>query len=756
MGSPRHRRHLFGSFLLLAIAMAIAIGDRALAQSPDEQPAPVPQETIQFYVGDIFEILGTSDRFDMQYAWVLSKDKTFIQASRSNSFRVRLVQPAVYRLDVAAGLSDGTITAQRTFLLNIKPRPEAETETGALAPIAASGTLVTTDPMLFGTTAAVQPGRQVVKLTPARDDIAHLSAVMAAGGVQQDLAPSTFFASGQASLYLWLSAPASEHVIQMTGLLNDGTTLQQTIRFVQGSSQQETVIPVQQDETPLTISAESGGTLRFSIVVPPDLATVPLLFHWSFGDGTESLQSEPSHLYGQSGMYEVHAQAIDLTTGQTVIDIVRAVTVEAYGVSSSSSSAASVAPAVSSASSVSSKAAVAGGGTLPFGTIALFGLLFLLAVLLGAGAIWLVSFFLRRGSFEKRFEEAESRIMKKTATGTIDVAPPLSLKKEGTTEKKPEETQPLKIEEPPAAPAFTPEPSPPPPAAPPSEPSIDVEQAPAWLKKGLEKTQPEQPSPAPQQPVPPPSAEPEPAPPPAEPAPQPTPPAADVTQPAEEVVPPWLQQVPTEPAQPAIPAMPEPTPPVEPQPAPAPEPSPAPAPEPEPTPEPEPAPPIAEPEPTPPVEPEPPMTPVQPEPAPAPAMNPPPDATRKEEPRNAPLASQPQSPAAQSSADQQAREERERERKRLKRKRYRENLKKRKQTEPPVSAPSQPSAPAAQPAKTEPLPEQPVAKEQPAAAEPAPKQEEPPKAAGQTDDKVVFVVEAETLKKPNEPNAPSK
>ncbi|MDD4318763.1 MAG: PKD domain-containing protein [Candidatus Peribacteraceae bacterium] len=693
MASPTIRPFRLPSLVLQGIVMLSFVILTALsvagAASVIAQVGPprndIPTEDVTVRTGDIVELLGVHDDPTAQFTWVLSRDRTFIQAGRAQVFRVRIVEEGTYRLDASA-LGNGMLQ-RRTIFLNVLPRDPAEGETEN----AGEDGIVATDPPLSGGRILLPPDRQVLRLLPLRgigaqrylDLDARTDANDDGDPANDDQGAGTFFTTTGTPLFLWFSAPDAAREMRLVEILGDGTSASQTLTVIpEGASD----IPPE-PASPVIAQAQPDGAIRFSLPLAGQPSDMPLLFHWSFGDGTESLRTEPTHLYARSGTYDVTVTVRDLRNGQVTFQSTRSLAVEAYVPGTETSSASSAAPASSSApGGISGGSRGIGGRWVAYLTIAI-----LLAgvVVLGALGVRLLSRLTSQGGgLQRTLEEMETKIVRNGKEGAIDIAPPMEIRRSAPAPEAPVAQEPEREEETP------PEPAPPPePPAPPPEPPVDLDEAPAWLKKGLDAAdtpaEPTPPTPETEREAPavPAQEESPAAPPPPMPSPEPPPEAFPPLFPPEEPAP----SVPDTTPAPPVPATPEPAPPplfTEP-----------------PAPEKEHESPVAEFPPAPEalLKQEAPSSQQQAFPPAADAAGVEKEGTdQRTSMNNLPptaeavdVGKKNESPAAtpsappQPSPEEQARAEKERERRRIKRKRYRENLKKRKQSETVAPSPSQ-------------------------------------------------------------------
>ncbi|MAE68229.1 MAG: PKD domain-containing protein [Candidatus Peribacteraceae bacterium] len=648
---------------ITSVFAAVAIGGSlALAQLTG-----ATQEAINVPIGAIFEIQAAMPE-GAEASWVLSEENEFIEASRDAVFRTRFSREGDYVL--VAQVDEGTKKTQRTFFIEVRQRRAGEQVTKGT-----TGSAVIFDPAVYKNTIPVSTVKQVVSVTPTREDIQVLAIDLDTtvdsngdGNKENDEdTRNTLFRSEGNPLHIWFVGGV-QRSMRLGALFSNGTTDFNTYSVGKRAPTTQQQVPVRdeemiddQGEMNIMVLKSDNGEVQFSLRLP-GTQEKPLLLYWNFGDGSSSMHDQPIHTYAESGRYAVQVEVRDLKSGRVIETVDEKVTVNRLK------------------GDTDTKQPVDGkkkekkkeGGVSILGIV-----LKLLIGLIGSAIVGALIFFVvakvkKKGiSLEKTMEKAE-KAMVKTPEEAVqeDTAPPMEIQAE-------------EISKPPAPPQE--EATPPPPSPP-------------------------EPEPMPEPAAPPPPQEPEPTPEPAAPA----PPAAEAQTPS------WLQEgLSTDAAPTPAPAEPAPPPPL-PEPEPTPEPAPPPPPEPEPVPE--PAPQAAVEPPAPNVE----HTALAPstEELKADTTNAPDwlqagiekaeetgqtAATPVEPPIETAAAPTAEAPAEPVTKDADA-EEKERERKRKKRQRYRENVKQRKAEERANGdAPDQDISPPPAPTEPEGGPDDPVA-----------------------------------------------
>lgn len=541
------RRHYWGLSLALVLAVMVSHGGTAQVTG---QAGRTPDEVIEIEAGDVFEILAHSDDPTASAVWVLTQDRAFIEASRSNMFRTRQVKPGEYLLDATITEPMLDSETRRIFLLRIVPHTPVDPAVPTVQP----GEIVVTTPRARQNVVTLPKNFHVLRFEPDRSDTAHFAVVLDATASQaQPDNLDTYSYSEASGLFVWFARPR-DRTMEVAIQRKDGTIARGKLQLKIG--EEENIVSSQG----ILANAREDGTVRFALQTPP--LDTHVLALWDFGDGTQSLLMNPAHRYARDGTYVVRVSVRDimngkvLNTAQTIINVTGID--ERTGTGSTTVSSSS-----SSAQSSSSVESTGGSGAGFFSTIldrlnsgfvriilAIVGIIVLLGLV-----VLVIMRLLSRSKLDKTLETAESLLMKQNAAQAVIDAPaaPLQVKRapkteELTTEVIDAEDHPVVREAPPTS----------------TEPHIDESAAPTWLKKGLGSAATEpvvEPAPEPEpmvEPVPEPVPEPEP-----EPIPEPEP----------VVVPEPVMQAEPEPVVEPVPApIAEPTPVPEPMVAPEPEP----------------------------------------------------------------------------------------------------------------------------------------------------------------------------------------
>ncbi len=523
-------------------------------------------ETINLELGDIFEILPSTNIQNPDISWILTQDRSFIQADRTRGFRYRFIEAKTYTLIATIQSPDQAQSIQRTFEISVGPR----TNTGALetSKSGSAALLVMTEPATNLQGKAILPeGKQTLKLIPMNPDIKPLSLDLNLEvDSDGDNSPindfdndGTFLHTDGTPLYIWFTTLESSQGMSLTASGPDGairqdlSVLTEEYALTQGLSTSPISIGMQQ---------VSPSEYDFQAKLDSSVSSPSLLYQWDFGDGEPSLLTNPRHVFSTIGTYTVTLNVRDLQTGEEVG--LATVDVEVLSVAAGSDSSSS--EDSSEVASVPTTDTTNEGGVMAMiGKFVPYIVLLVVSLLLGTVGMFIFGRLRKKKPISDTFATMESKILDQPSPTTKN-PPSLAIKKPvvnaTVVEKKPEAPtvpQPVVQATPaPSVPKAPVTPTPKPAVA--AQPETNTENAPAWLKKGMET----QPAVPPQTPA----AAPKPVPVPPKPAapPQPKPQAPSVPVSPKPVTPP----VPKPQTPPPTPAPATPVAPVTPKPVPAP------------------------------------------------------------------------------------------------------------------------------------------------------------------------------------------
>ncbi len=523
------------------------------AQAPDAQSsaASIDQESeepIIVQVGDVFEIM-TNVRIDgATYSWILTQERTFIEAGREQFFRYRFVQNKLYTLRADIVLPDTNERLQHMFTINVRLQGDQLIPTASSAGTGASlaGTIPAADQ---NGRVVLAPSQHVLQLKPTRTDLSPLVLDIDAsrdsdgdGNPGNDIDnASTYFHLFGRSLWVWFARPLSQADLVVTAAPAGASPLVQRISVMN----EETARGQGVLTSPVSIRVEQIDQTSFAFSperTQPSSIDSPLLYEWEFGDGERSLETNPTHQYPVGGSMTVKLHIRDLQTGNTVGRAETTVTPVVPPPSSAQSSDVS-----SEAPSVIPPDEPTDTTGFPWGRLLLFGGIFIVALLIGIVIVWLLSFLRRSHKIEKTLASIENVV----APSKDTIPPPLAIKSKPQTPSLAAQQKVIDAEISAATPSKQ------------GSAPVKEEVAPEWLKKGLapvdqKKSQPS-PAAAPATPKPlqpePPKATPTPATPPVIPAkPTPTPSPSPITPKPAPIQPPKQPTPPVAPSPPSPPA----------------------------------------------------------------------------------------------------------------------------------------------------------------------------------------------------------
>lgn len=500
MKTPPPRLRRFPGILLTAACALLPLTTSAQVPFPSSQePQVVEQEQLFFTVGDILEMLPVHEIQGASYAWVLTEEQTFLQAGRAPAFRVRFIRPGTYYLH-AEITSPAATRVRRQFVMTVAQRSTASSSSAA----ADATALVTSVPAADAQgRIALARGQQVLTLLPASPDrtlAIDLNTAVDSNGngdpADDRDAAESFFETDATPVRLWFPALSTERRIAVTAQSPDGSTQRQQFSILPSTVAQGMGI----SDSPVRILTQQTGdrTVQFSVAFDGGTPTVPVLLRWNFGDGTESLLSEPIHTYADTNEVEVTVTVRNLLTGQEIGKSSRRILPDGDGVTSSPIGPVSSAGASSAASSAA--AATGRGGASWLWTILLMLIVFIVSAGIGLLVIILLKKLRSGGTLSDRLASMEQKITKTEPGAT----PPLTFAvKPQAPAKSASPVSPVTPSKPAAAaaaatqppkPAPTPAPTPAPSPAKserewtqkPADLSVQAATAPSWLKKGLE------------------------------------------------------------------------------------------------------------------------------------------------------------------------------------------------------------------------------------------------------------------------------
>lgn len=465
--------------ILLAciVGAAAAWSTPLLAQIQDGQLIPatrsIPGEHVSVGVGDVFEIQAVTGIPDAEYAWVLTRERTFIEAGRQQVFRIRLTDPGTYLLEAGMQSPDRSLQERRTFSVDVLPRTGPTSSGGAAGAVSVSPTPV-------AGRIALGDRMRVITLTPNRSETFQRFFVDVDGDGNPDNA-ETYAATDGTPLFLWMASDALERTIRWTILESDGSEENGSVTVTSGgvAAQQ----PAQASGSIETASSPDGSILFTLALAPGSRMPQHSLYEWSFGDGLQSLVDRPHHRYAGSGVYDVRVVVRDLESGQSVLEATKSIEVTATAPAPPTTGPEPSPPPPSPEPQPSN------GSWFRLLNIILLGLASIVAAAL---LVWAVTRLLRRtGGLQRTLEEVESRLVPQAgqngdATDVIDVPKPLELRR-AESKAEPEAAAEAPEREP------TSQPEPEPRMSSPQE--TETGPAPSWLVQGMRKEPEEPPEP---------------------------------------------------------------------------------------------------------------------------------------------------------------------------------------------------------------------------------------------------------------------
>jgi hypothetical protein len=433
--------------------------------------------TLHIEAGKTFEIIG--DNAEGTYSWLLQKDQTFIEAGRERAFHVRIPEAGKYTLDGAVDFPNGD-RKNLTMTLDVVPPTTATNISDAD---------VTTRPPHTNGRVTLPENLPVLAIVPKQSRDGIVTADVDAnkdtnndGDTTNDRdTANTLFETDKNTLYVWFTVTNTPTIaVTTTGGVHTFTV---TFGPATTTADIETTRPTPITGT-ITVTPWDSGQIGFVFAVPD--APQDIVHQWDFGDGTQSLQTEPVHKYERNGSYAVQVSVRSLRDGSVTAE--GKTTVDVNTVSEGTvSSAAGISSSSAETNTPPTDQPIEERPTTFTLILQIIGVA-AMAIVIGAIGTWLlVRFASRRGSLQQTLEDAEARMLGKGKIpgSSIDVpAPPMELKREENLAAGD------KIEEDLFADDVKEEKKPNPPVPPkPQQKEPEVIQAtaeaPAWLQQGL-------------------------------------------------------------------------------------------------------------------------------------------------------------------------------------------------------------------------------------------------------------------------------
>jgi len=317
-----HPRHWF----LIASVLAVTI----VGTSTLTAQAPSKIERLTLQRGTFFEIVADHTLGGAQYSWALSRGDTFLEAGRKSVYRTRLTDAGTYTLRLELKSQHAAESIQRTLRIEV---PTKSTPSSPTSQRNGAATLVTTDPATdTKSRIPISETQTVLQLIPAPDTAALTADINNeydsngdSNPLNDDDTAGTFFSSRATPLFVWLTDSVSDQKLTVRGRDASGATKTQTLHLMDSRTLREAD---EQEQRARSIQSEEFNEGRVAFRFTSSYATdLPLLYHWTFGDGQESLLDAPMHTYRENGRYNVAVRVHDLQTGEEIEDASSRITV---------------------------------------------------------------------------------------------------------------------------------------------------------------------------------------------------------------------------------------------------------------------------------------------------------------------------------------------------------------------------------------------------------------------------------------------
>ncbi|PIR53588.1 hypothetical protein COU76_00335 [Candidatus Peregrinibacteria bacterium CG10_big_fil_rev_8_21_14_0_10_49_10] len=325
---------VLGSFVLL-VAISVSVRGAFLVGQALNQAA-LSTEMLQVHSGDIVEMLPVHTLPSPLYSWVLTQDRTFLEAGQDRVFRTRLIRPGTYTLNAEIAVSDRSQKIRRIFRIEVVDQsvPADDRDSTFIVD------LVRTEPPLEGDegniSVILDAETQLLRLFPLQEGVLPLSIDLdVLNDENNDDNPrndtqntETFFYETGSPLYLWFSDGLQEKEIVIHARGNGDVLQEQSFRVLSSSfARSQGLTDLRVD---YSAEATDALTYQFAPLFPDGTKpTIPILYEWDFGDGQNSLEENPLHTFQTFGSYTVGITVRNVSTGDKLGSRVREITIEA-------------------------------------------------------------------------------------------------------------------------------------------------------------------------------------------------------------------------------------------------------------------------------------------------------------------------------------------------------------------------------------------------------------------------------------------
>src|SRR3989344_238695 len=307
---------VLGSFALL-ILMSLGTRGVFLIGQALTGDTPLPVESVQLSTGDILEILPVHDLHFPLYSWILTQERTFLEASQDRVFRTRLISPGMYTLNAEMSTADRSQQIRRIFRIEVGEKSSITTSEN-MEIILVDFEETDSSPFILS------DETHVLGLYPLQKDILPINIDLDTqndengdGDTRNDTNnDDTFFYSAGSPLFLWfVDLESHDLVIHRTDA--NGIIQAQTLRVLSRDyAKKQGLAALSIDFIPTQMEP---FVYQFRPNFPNgNIPTIPILYEWTFGDGQTSLEERPTHTYETSGTFTVTVGIKNLMTGEKI------------------------------------------------------------------------------------------------------------------------------------------------------------------------------------------------------------------------------------------------------------------------------------------------------------------------------------------------------------------------------------------------------------------------------------------------------
>ncbi len=396
-------------------------------------------QTIQLEAGEVLEMTVDTQMQSPDFSWILTRDRTFINAQRSKFFQTRQTTPGNYVLDV--NIQDVAENQTDYQVINLAMIPAGAAQSSRRNAEGETRAVLTAQPSNGRDTIVLPADGGIVKLDMSQStgpiglfalDLDSTKDSNGDGNPENDRDNQLTINEKEGTplhiLMLPGSSPSRRVILTVTSPDNAKTsTVGMGIDF-SGQVPASSAPGSAQPESGVITAERSGLAVTFAARIDKQLLeTKQLLFEWDFGDNAKSLLDRPTHTYAQGGDYAVNLNVRDIANGSIVLTASQTLQLIAEVVPSSS------APSSAASSQASSSApATPGSSAGSFGAIVKVLLIVVMLIVLAVAAFFALKWLKNKtgGKLQAALNTIEDNLVQKPDQPEEKKSTTMKLKKE--------------------------------------------------------------------------------------------------------------------------------------------------------------------------------------------------------------------------------------------------------------------------------------------------------------------------------------